>query len=433
MHNLQNKKIGIWGIGVVGQSVLHYVQRYSPHIQILDKKTHATIPTIIQTPQTLKLFLEHNDFIIPSPGIALHDYASYQHKFISELDLFAREFKGHTVAVTGTVGKTTITSFISSNIPGAMAAGNIGHAMLRVLTTEPMPTSVVLELSSYQLHYTTAFAPDIAIWTNFYPNHLDHHTSVEEYFQAKCNIFKYQTKNQIALIPAELINDVQRYIDIKSQIYLFSTEKPTNTQKYPTFYIADDNLILHDTPQEIIIYHSISALPNVTFTQNWVIILAALYLSKIDLEKCDFQKLTPQEHRVEFVRNFHNVAIYNDSKSTIWQSTKSAIDRFPAKRIALFLGGLSKGTDRTPLIQFLTTQNVTVFAFGTEAKTLGATCKQHNVTCVTTPTLQEAMDHFKEQYQDFDILLFSPAGSSFDLFKDYKDRGDHFKKIVSAL
>jgi len=433
MHNLYNKKIGIWGIGVVGQSVLQYVQRYSSDIQILDKKTHATIPTIIQTPETVKMFLEHNDFIIPSPGIALHNYAAYQHKFISELDLFADEFKGHSIAVTGTVGKTTITSFISDYIPHALAAGNIGHAMLRVITMEPIPTSVVLELSSYQLHYTTTFAPDLAIWTNFYPNHLDHHTCVEEYFQAKCNIFKYQTADQIALIPIELINNIQTHIDIKSKIYLFATDKPTTPTKYPTFYREGNNLILHDQQKAIIIYNSINTLPNVTFTQNWIIILAALYLSKINLQQCDFQRLTPQEHRVEFVRNFHNIAIYNDSKSTIWQSTKSAIERFPSKRIALFLGGLSKGTDRTPLIQFLTTQKVTVFAFGKEAETLGAACKQHNVACVTTPTLQEAMDEFQKQHTNFDILLFSPAGSSFDLFKDYKDRGDHFKKIVSAL
>lgn len=430
MQELLNKKIGIWGLGIVGQSALKFVQQYTNHIQILDKKYYPEYNNLVQTPETIAHFLQNNDFIIASPGVALHDYAVYQDKFICELDLFASHYLGSSIAITGTVGKTTITSYLSQYIPNALAAGNIGLAMLDAINTPAKTT--ILELSSYQLHYTQTFAPDIAILANFYPNHLDHHQSIEEYFAAKCNIFTYQLAHQIALIPAELLEKIQNIISIKSKIYLFAQQEPT-VCAYPTFYIKDDNLVLQQNSEQVIIYKNIHTLPDSTFLQNWIIILATLYLNKINLNTIDFYTVQPQEHRVEFVRNINNTVIYNDSKSTIWQSTLSAISKFPHKKIALFLGGLSKGTDRAPLIQQLDKDLITVFTFGHEAQQLSQLCKQNNISYFISQDLDQAVQLFMLHQSQFDILLFSPAGSSFDLFKDYKDRGNYFKQLMNRL
>jgi len=145
-----------------------------------------------------------------------------------------------------------------------------------------------------------------------------------------------------------------------------------------------------------------------------------------------------QEHRVEFVRNLSGVDIYNDSKSTVWQATRKAVERFKYKKIALLLGGMSKGTNRAPLIKFLTKQNVCVFAFGKEAELLSSLCKKYNVSCHSSATLQQALDQYRllqsnSGQNNFEILLFSPAGSSFDLFKNYQDRGNQFKKMINEL
>ena len=440
MINLQNKRVGIWGLGIVGTSVLSYVQRFTSNIQILDKKAHATVPVIIQTPQTIKDFLELNDIIIPSPGISLLGYQDYTHKFLHELDIFSYESTIPTIAITGTLGKTTITSFIHQCIPDSVAAGNIGYAMLNVLSLQPEPKTIVLELSSYQLQYAQAFAPDIALLTNFYPNHLDHHATIDEYLIAKCNIFAHQKPHQKALIPYELIEHIEQTMLVPSSVYLFCINKPTTEPKYPTFYTEANKLILSKNGRIITVLDLVDQLPNTTFIQNWIAIFAILYLYNISLQSIQLQSLLPTlsslqqpQHRVEFVTNFHHVAVYDDSKSTLWQATQQAIARFPNKKIALFLGGLSKGTDRTPLIQYCQTQKITVFAFGKEADILSALCNAYHVPHVKTATMQQALDLFAEQYDRFDLLLFSPAGASFDLFKNFEDRGEQFKIFMHAL
>ncbi len=433
MINLKNKRIGIWGLGIVGTSVLNYVKKHTTQIQILDKKPHETLSVIIQTPENIQAFLEHNDIIIPSPGISLLDYQNYAHKFVHELDIFSSQTNSATITITGTLGKTTVTSFIHQCLPNSIAAGNIGYAMLNVLSLPKQPKTIVLELSSYQLQYAQKFAPDLAILTNFYPNHLDHHATIEEYLTAKCRMFLNQRPDQIALIPYELIDHIENTITIPSLVYLFSIAKPTNTPKYPTFYIENKCLMLQNNKQITTVLELVDQLPNITFIQNWIAILAALYLYKTPLQTLPFNSLQQPEHRVEYVGDFHHVAVYNDSKSTVWQATKEALLRFPNKQIAVFLGGLSKGTDRSPLIEFCKNQNITVFAFGKEADTLSKLCKTYQVPHQQATTLEQALDLFKSDYKHFDILLFSPAGASFDLFKNFEDRGTQFKALVHEM
>ncbi len=428
--NLTNKKIGIWGFGIVGQSVLRYVEQFTNQIQIMDQKSNST-STITQTPQNITQFLQYNDIIIPSPGIVLHEYQEYAHKFLQELDIFAQKFHGTTIAITGTVGKTTITSLLTQTTPDAISAGNIGYAMLNVLSTQPRPKKIILELSSYQLQFAKAFAPDIAIWTNFYPNHLDHHTNEQEYFEAKCNMIKHQTPNQIALLPYNLIEKITAFIQPQAQIYLFSEQEPELTN-FPTFFIKNNQLILQKNNFTSVILDNFKNLPSITFTQNWIVIAATLHLQNINLENfvTFANQLKPEPHRCEFIKNLHGVAVYNDSKSTVWQATKQAINKFSEKKIALFLGGISKGTDRTPLIQNLDNKFVTVFAFGKEAEILANLCQQFNIANFQATTLQEIFQKYLHHQNNFEILLFSPAGASFDLFKNFEDRGIQFKNMV---
>ena len=435
MLNIQNKKIGIWGLGIVGTSVLHHVSQHTQHIQILDKKPHDYLSIILQTPQSIIEFLEYNDVIIPSPGINLLNHQAYAHKFLHELDIFNFHNTVSTIAITGTLGKTTITSFIQQSIRNSIAAGNIGFAMLNTLSLPEKPKTIVLELSSYQLQYTQAFAPDFAILTNLYPNHLDHHATMQEYLLAKSMIFKNQKSHQKSLIPYTLIDQIEEQIGtLSSSVFLFSLTKPIIFYKnYPVFYFNKNKLCLWKNNQEIIIFDHIATLPLTTFTENWLITLATLYLYNINIELNILSSLKAAEHRLEFVMQFNNVAIYNDSKSTVWQATKRAIENFPNKRIALFLGGISKGTDRTHLIEFCKYKNITVFAFGKEAEFLSTACIHHQVPCIKTDDLQTALTQFANISSTFDVLLFSPAGASFDLFKNFEDRGTQFKNLLKTL
>ena len=276
-----HKKIGIWGFGVVGKSVYDFLQQFPCSIQILDKQTQNNPHWIAQTDESTITFLEHNDVIITSPGIPLHNYQAYQHKCITELDIFAQQYTGSTIAITGTLGKTSITHAIQHCTPSSIAAGNIGYPMLQAAQQKPLPQKVVLELSSFQLQYIQQFAPTIALWTNFYPNHLDHHVDEDEYFTSKCMIFKYQQPQQYAIVPCTILDRIRNTIEIKSSLFLTCNQNCTK-HDLPTFYLQENNVLLSDNNKTpIIIFNNIHTLPTYTYPENWIQIIAVLFLQNI--------------------------------------------------------------------------------------------------------------------------------------------------------
>lgn len=429
-HNFKNKKIGIWGFGLVGKSAYDFIQQSPCSIQILDKQCQANPHWIKETESSITNFLENNEIIITSPGIPLHQYQKFKDKFITELDILAQQYQGSTIAITGTLGKTSITHAIQHCIPNSIAAGNIGYPMLTAAFQSPLPKKLILELSSFQLQYIKTFAPDIAIWTNFYPNHLDHHLNENEYFRSKCNIFKNQKENQVAIASCNLIQRIQNTININSKIFL-TCNHHCKSHSYPTFYIQNNNIVLSSQEATKIIFHDIKKLLNFTYIENWIQIIAAIYLSETDLKNLTkrLNSIPAQEDRLEKIVTYNGTTFYNDSKSTVWQATQQAVESLGNKPCALFLGGISKGTDRSNLIAYLAKKPITVFAFGKEAELLQSLCNKHNVTCIPSPTLEEALQKCMNKPLPPNIL-FSPAGASFDLFKNYHHRGTFFKDLV---
>lgn len=426
----KNKKIGLWGFGVVGKSIYDYLQPFHDKIQILDKQLLEHQPnSILQTPLSTQIFLEHNDIVVASPGIPIHSYKQYRHKFITELDIFYQEYKGFSVAITGTVGKTTITNAIAHCTDTGIAAGNIGYAMLNA-AMQPSPKKIILELSSFQLQYIEKFAPNIAIFTNFYSNHLDHHASEEEYFKAKCNIFKNQTKNDIAIIPCNLILAIKSHATIQAQIFL-TCKEGCATHQYPTFMAQEDRIVLKKTDTAITLLKDLQSSSCFTYEENMIIIIAALYLQNIELAQIahKLQTIKTGEHRLEKFATHTGSTFYNDSKSTVWQSTKKAIENMNNESCTIFLGGLSKGADRAPLIQYFHNKTISVLSFGKEAELIKALCDKYNVACAPFATLEEAVHACFTKPLTKHILL-SPGGSSFDLFKNYQERGNMFKNLI---
>lgn len=218
---IHNKKIGIWGFGVVGKAAVNFLRNHTTTLSVMDKKilsaeertffAHTAIHFVQQTPAVIESFLQNNDLILVSPGIDLRPYVHHQHKCISELDLFSHFFKKPIIAITGTIGKTSTTSLLSSLLGNAgkrvALGGNIGTGMLELISQQEQVDCAVLELSSFQLEYSKTTAPDFVIWTNFYPNHLDRHSTVPDYFSAKMKSVAYQHANQQALLPLEFLED----------------------------------------------------------------------------------------------------------------------------------------------------------------------------------------------------------------------------------
>ncbi len=447
MNNFRHKKIGIWGFGVVGQSALTYFdQENVASIQILDSKqlslptTKTQTMTILQNEESIQDFLKNNDFILASPGIKLHDYQNkFAHKFINELDILQEQATCSVIAITGTVGKTSITHLLEKIIKhsnqNTIAAGNIGYPMLSLLSN---PKEIaIIELSSFQLQPIRSFAPDLAIFTNFFANHLDHHQSIEEYFTAKCNILKHQHENQFSLIPLDLVNEIGQITRPKNNWIFFNATKPSadildQYIDHKIYYL--ENKIIYKTHQGIKNQiFDCNSLPPLTFDTNWLVIIAACDIYKIDLATIApiVQNLALPDHRVQKVGSWQGSNFYNDSKATVWQATLQAVQSMGNKPIKLFVGGLSKGADRTPLFQALAGKNIEIYAFGKEADQLAELCLQFSIKHSSHPTLDSAWIACINNLTTPHEILFSPGGSSFDLFADYKARGDYFSCLVN--
>ena len=445
--NLLEKKIGIWGFGVTGKSVLTFLYKKQARIQVMDNRPltaheltllqEKSIPYISQ--KNIEQFLNTSDFIIASPGIDLRPYRPFKKKFITELDLFSQFFTKPTIAITGTVGKTTITSLLthilSENRLSVVTGGNIGTGLCDLISQTDAVDYAVLEVSSFQLEYCKQFAPAFALWTNFYPNHLDRHTTLTDYFNAKMHIIVHQKKGQQALLPLTLAAQLPK--TIQSTVSFFTTENITTTtiQKqyhdHRIFWIKKNAFVLsyHGKTTEL---YNIDQLPEDTFIENWLCIIATLSLLKIPLT-ATLPAHKSLEHRLEHVATINDVVYYNDSKATVPQATLASVNKLANKHLILFLGGLSKGVDRTALIAALKNKVQFVFCFGIEAHQLQKLCQQNNIDSEQFTSLDDAFTACVKMTKPGNTVLFSPSGSSFDLFRNYQERGNRFKELVKEL
>jgi UDP-N-acetylmuramoylalanine--D-glutamate ligase len=449
--NLQKKKVGIWGFGVVGKAALNYFKTYNIPTTIMDVKeltseeykqiSDAKSTYILQKEYTK--FFTDNDIILASPGIDLRPFDSHRSKFITELDLFSNNCKKPTIAITGTIGKTSITHILSAILQRynqVITGGNIGIGMLDLLFNQDHATFIILEVSSFQLEHCQLFAPDLAIWTNFYPNHLDRHTTLKDYFNAKYKMLAYQKNHQQALIPFELAQNIIHNNSHKYQgtLHFFSSEKPCLHQlnwlptKSNLFWLDNNEVFLlyNNQVKKLISLHKCSTN---TIATNWLIITATLHLLTIPLDSIYMETITVPEHRIEKVATCNGIDFYNDSKATIMESTQAAVEKLQGKPIILLLGGLSKGVDRSPSIAHLYNHVKKIICFGAEALTLHENVQRNNIESSNFTSLDEAFTNAIKNAEPGDQILFSPGGSSYDLYKNYKDRGEHFKRLVAQL
>ncbi len=401
----------------------------------LDFLDSHQVPFFDQT--QLDPFLEYNDAILASCGIDLRPYAHYKHKFLSELDLFGAMCTTPIIAITGSVGKTTLTHLLSTLLIAAgkkvFTGGNIGVGLLDSIWHANQADYVVLEVSSFQLERCTSFAPYLAICSNIHENHLDRHGTLHEYVQAKLNLIAHQHDGH-ALLPFSLQESVSKKNQQKPTFHFFSLDTQKTSSEFSHYFLH--NLILYKNyrtqPESIIDLSDISL--NL-YVENVVILAACLDILKIKLDNFlhILEQTTIPEHRLEKVATINTVDFYNDSKATIPASTLAALQKIHNKPVILFLGGISKGVDRSTLVSALASKVRYVFCFGKEAAQLKTWCDRYNISATAHLNLEEAFEQLLDIMQTDDQVLFSPAGASYDLYKDYKERGNHFKCLVNNL
>ena len=231
-----SKKIGVWGLGVVGKAAVRFFHKQGISVNVMENREISAHEQNFLTDHRATLyrqndvtaFLASHDFCIASPGIDLRPYQQYQKQFITELDIFASFWQKPIIAITGSIGKTTVTHLLSQLLSKKMrvaTGGNIGIGMLDLLAEQDNADCALLEVSSFQLEQCTAFAPTVALWTNFHPNHLDRHGTSEEYFKAKAQLLLRQKETDHALVPLELLPMIRALIP-KRPLLFFSITPP---------------------------------------------------------------------------------------------------------------------------------------------------------------------------------------------------------------
>lgn len=447
------KTIGVWGLGVSGMSIVRYLLTKNYRVIALEKNSVPNAAffaqngvQIFRDPDQREQFFDACDTIIPSPGIDLRPYPQISPKIVAEIDLFQEAWHKPIIGITGTLGKTSITHLLSILLTKSgqkvATGGNIGIGMLDLIQTQQEHDCAVLELSSFQLEYAQKIAPQLAILTNIFENHLDRHGSLTAYIAAKANLFAQQDATGLALAPLALADKIRadKRFTTKPFAWFSMTEPTADQKKYmldtDSCYVATKNGFERHSKNKNLLILPTAAIPAISFRQNWLVLAAALDLLGLKAHEIITHAepdLAIPHNRVEFVINLDGVDYFNDSKSTIMQATIAAVRGRAPQPVVLLLGGLSKGVDRIPYLPELTGIVTHVICFGGEADQLMAGCAKLAIPATAYPTLEPAVLAAQKLAKPGSYVLFSPGGASFDLFRNYEERGAQFVHLVKKL
>jgi len=382
-------------------------------------------------------FLEQ-DLILPSPGVPADtpDLRVARAKGVtvwSELELAYRFHKGRLIGITGSNGKTTTTSLIAHLLQGAGApvilAGNIGTPLIaRVEETSENSISVV-EMSSFQLELIATMRPDIGVFLNLTPDHLDRHESLEAYGTAKARIFENQTAKDFAILNADDAPTV-RYAPAKPQVFWFSRRKPVEQGAYLR---GAEIVFRRNGTEEVLLEASDISLPGAHNLENVLAATAAARLAGAGTAGIAdaVRSFAGVEHRLELAGEIRGVRYYNDSKATNVDATLKALDAFSGG-VFIILGGKDKGSDYTVLRQPLREKAAQALLIGAAAEKIAGQIAG-SVAIERAGTLERALDIAQRRARPGHIVLLAPACASFDQFENYEHRGRVFKQLVRRL
>jgi len=455
--DLKNRKIGIFGFGTEGEALLEYFKTHQiGNVSVFDEndQTEPKKQKIKSAGATLVIgeFKKENckgiQIAFRSPGLKLQRIKSVLDSgcdISSPTNLFFALHKGRVVAVTGTKGKSTTVGLIAKileleKIPH-FVGGNIGNPPINFVDKTTEQTISVLELSSFQLE-DLEYAPDTAIILPLYTDHLDYHESQgqsfnfhesqQDYYEAKAQIVAHMSKND--LIIAHHSEHVKSFVDKSVARKIFFCEKSISDG----CYISGNNVECVDGKDKAVFSTILSYCTKLKIPS--VNVLAAMtfaFSNKIsfvaeDLFR-DFEKLP---FRIQLVSKIQNLVFYNDSASTNPVSTIQAM-RTMSQKYALIMGGSSKNLSFDALAQAASQdKNIAiVYLIGQTGDEIEDELKlaDYNGQIVRKENLEAVMDDIRANHRLFSAVLFSPASASFDQYGNYKERGEHFNKLVKNV
>ena len=447
---IKGKKVAVVGIGVSNIPLMNFLDKLGAKITGFDMKTEAELGEVAIDFKGKGISLELGekyldrltgyDVIFKTPSMRIDSEALVRCKkegayITSEMEEFTKYCKGKIYGITGSDGKTTTTTIISKLLEKqgytTWVGGNIGTPLFAEIEKIKEEDKVVLELSSFQL-MTMDSLIDVAVVTNITPNHLDMHHGMEEYIEAKKNVFRYQDKNCLLIINDENNITKEFYKEAKGKVEKFSSKKIKNEDGYY------ENGVLYIHGQEVCKKNDI-VIKGMHNVENYLAAFLAVR-NEVSIENMKFvaQTFGGVEHRCEFIREINGVRYYNDSIASSPTRSLAGLKAF-VNAVILIAGGYDKHIPFEPLA-FEGYEKIKSIVIMGATKYKIAECFQDlrekkgiNIQVYIVNNMEEAVNKCREIAKEGDIVTLSPACASFDMFKNFEIRGNVFKDIINNL
>lgn len=449
--DFKDKRVLVMGIGVSGLSAIKALNKYGAKIIVTDSKNEMDLKDILDSIKYIsfekilgdkEVDLSKIELIVKSPGIPpnskiLIEAKELGIKVINDIELgYILSSTRNIIGITGTNGKTTTTTLIGKILKNANLnphiAGNIGRGFLEEVINSKKNDYFVLELSSFQLEDIDIFNPRVALILNISPDHLNWHGNYENYIKSKKKIFKNQSSEDYIVLNYDdpIVRSFEE--EINSNILWFSL----NTYLEKGIYLKSNNIIYNDGIEETIILNCKDL--KIIGRHNLENILGALAISIIlgvDTKtiKDTLEKFKGVEHRLEFVDEIRHIKFFNDSKGTNPNASIKAIEAIDGD-IILIAGGYEKKSNFNELINFIKSKVKYLILLGDTKYRIRDTAFKHDYKSVKiVNNMKEAVQLSYNLAKEKDTILLSPACASWDMYKNFEDRGRDFKRLVYTL
>ncbi|MGE5473609.1 MAG: UDP-N-acetylmuramoyl-L-alanine--D-glutamate ligase [Ignavibacteriales bacterium] len=452
---INGKNVAVIGIGVSNTPLIKMLLKLGAKVTAFDKKTAQQLENFYKELESLDVAfslgegylknLKGFDVIFKTPVIRydLPELIEAQEagaKVTSEMEVFLDICPARIFGVTGSDGKTTTTTLIYNILSQegykCWLGGNIGTPLLNKIEEINTDDMVVLELSSFQLH-TSNVSPQTAIITNLAPNHLDIHKSMEEYIDAKKNIYRYQKAGDRLVLNFD--NEITKEMakEAKGEVAFFS-----RLSEIEGICLNGDKVIINQSGKvtEIMDINEI-LIPGTHNVENYLTAIAAIHdIVSVDSIRTVASTFAGVEHRIELVRKINDVRFYNDSIASSPTRTIAGLNAFKQK-VILIAGGYDKKIPYDTMGSAIIEKVKKLILIGqTGYKIKNAYLEEcsrlqikADIPMFEAGSLEEAVTLAYNESMGGDIVILSPASASFDMFRDFEERGRIFKEIVNVL
>ena len=454
VENEKDRAVIVYGAGISGRGAAEVLARHGQQVFLyndnpctIEEPLLAAIRAVggdlIIGEEAFAKALAEAGMVVLSPGVPCDNMNVLLAELvsgvevISEVEMAYRIYDGHMAAITGTNGKTTTTTIVGEMfkrlpVPSAVG-GNIGLALSKEVEGLTEDAWLAAELSSFQLEKVSTFRPDIAVVLNLTPDHLERHHTMRAYGEAKKNIFRQQSVAQITVLNYD-DPEVRTWAKDSDGTICFFSRKTALDQG---IFMQNGNFVIkwNNTTKVVCNIDELHLFGGHN-EENVLAAIACGFFAHVPVEEMAdvLRNFRSIEHRLEYVRTIKGVPYYNDSKATNTDSAIKALEAFPKGHIILLAGGHDKLTELEPMMALVKEKCDALILLGEAKERFYEAAKAAKVgNILLADSFEDAVNKAYAMAEAPQVVLLSPACSSYDMFKNYPERGRYFKQLVNAL